>query len=76
MAEQKKKERVEQIEAMNKGIVEVQEAFTDLNRLVRQQSVDIQAIFENTEESAEKSKAGLESIRKAERLQREGCAIM
>ncbi len=69
-------ERVEQIEAMNKGIVEVQEAFTDLNRLVRQQSVDIQAIFENTEESAEKSKAGLESIRKAERLQREGCAIM
>ena len=68
-------ERAQQIEAMNKGIVEVRETFLDLGNMVRQQSVDIQSIFENTEESAEKTKAGLESIKKAEKLQHGTCTI-
>ena len=69
-------ERSLEIEQIHKGIVEVRETFMDLGQLVRQQSVDIQAIFENTEESAEKSRAGLESVRRAEKIQTEGCAVV
>lgn len=69
-------ERHVEILKVNKGLREVNDMFKDLARLVQEQESDIQEIFQNTEMSNARTKAGLDQIIQAEHLQRTGnCAI-
>lgn len=69
-------ERAQEISKVHKGIVEVNEMFVDLSRIVKEQEIEIDTIFQNVDESHVKTKEAFAHIVNAERLQRDGnCAI-
>lgn len=69
-------ERSIEINKVNKGLLEVQEMFADLSRIVKEQQIEIDTIFENCEESHAKTKEAHKNVLEANRLQREGfCSI-
>mmetsp|Transcript_57068 Transcript_57068/g.100193 ORF Transcript_57068/g.100193 Transcript_57068/m.100193 type:complete len:463 (-) Transcript_57068:126-1514(-) len=69
-------ERDVEIKKVHTGLVQVNEMFTDLARLVKEQEVEIEHIFDNADESREKTKAALDHIVEADRLQKNGnCTI-
>jgi hypothetical protein len=69
-------ERNEEIEAMHKGLVEVNAMFVDLGLLVKEQGENIQQIFENTAKAKDTSAEAMENVKKAEKLQSEGCTMV
>jgi len=69
-------ERAIEIEKMHKGIVEVNEMFRDLSKFVKGQQFEIDAIFQNSEEAAAKTKEAFEQVVKASQLQKEGNCII
>jgi len=69
-------ERAVEIEKMHKGIVEVNEMFRDLSKFVKGQQFEIDAIFQNSEEAAAKTKEAFEQVLKASKLQKEGSCII
>jgi len=70
-------ERTIEINKVNKGLIEVQEMFADLSRIVKEQQIEIDTIFENCEESNAKTKEAHKNVLEANRLQKEGfCAIL
>ena len=70
-------ERALEIEKMHKGIVEVNEMFVDLGKIVQLQDGEINAIFENADESAVKTAEAFKHVVQADKLQRDGqCVVM
>jgi syntaxin 7 len=70
-------ERTIEINKVNKGLIEVQEMFADLSRIVKEQQIEIDTIFENCEESNAKTKEAHSNVLEANRLQKEGfCTIL
>ena len=69
-------ERAVEIEKMHKGIVEVNEMFRDLSKFVKGQQFEIDAIFQNSEEAAAKTKEAFEQVVKASKLQKEGNCVI
>lgn len=69
-------ERAVEIQKMHKGIVEVNEMFKDLANIVKGQQFEIDAIFQNAEEAAAKTKDAFEQVVQASRLQeKQNCII-
>ena len=69
-------ERSVEIEKVHRGIVQVQEMFLDLSKLVKEQQVEIDLIFENTEQSHAKTKEAFQHIVKADEYQRNGNCLL
>ncbi len=69
-------ERAVEIQKIHKGIVEVNEMFADLSKFVKGQQGEIDAIFQNADEAAAKTKEAFEQVVQASQLQKDGnCAI-
>jgi hypothetical protein len=70
-------ERAIEIEKMNKGIVEVNDMFIDLSRIVKEQQFEIDNIFNNAEESAAKTQEAYQQVLQANQYQKDGgCLVM
>ena len=65
-------ERAEEISKVHKNIVQVNEMFVDLSRIVKEQQFEIDTIFQNVDESHVKTKEAFAHIVKADKLQRDG----
>lgn len=65
-------ERNEEIHKMHKGIVEVNEMFADLAKLVEEQAEDVASIYKNSEQGLAKTREALALIVKAEQHQAAG----
>lgn len=69
-------ERNHEISKMHKGIVEINEMFVDLSRIVGEQGHLIDAIWSNVDEGNSKTKDAFKHIVQADKLQRKGnCMI-
>eukprot|EP00599_Poterioochromonas_sp_BG-1_P002145 CAMPEP_0173142964 /NCGR_PEP_ID=MMETSP1105-20130129/6397_1 /TAXON_ID=2985 /ORGANISM="Ochromonas sp., Strain BG-1" /LENGTH=494 /DNA_ID=CAMNT_0014056447 /DNA_START=285 /DNA_END=1769 /DNA_ORIENTATION=- len=69
-------ERSVEIEKIHKGLVEVNNLFVDLSKLVKEQQVEIDTIYGNVDESHQKTKEAFNHIIEANRLhQQGGCVI-
>ena len=61
---------------INKGIAEINDMFNDLSLLVKAQDIEVRQIYDNIEESNEKTKEAFAHIVEASKLQRDGqCSI-
>ena len=69
-------ERAVEIQKMHKGIIEVNEMFTDLSHFVKGQQFEIDAIFQNADEAAAKTKEAFEQVVQANQLQKDGNCVM
>ena len=69
-------ERTVEINTMSKKIVEVNEMFADLALMVREQQLDIDAIFNNTEDGFSKTKEAFRDILSAEKHQAAGNCVV
>mmetsp|Transcript_35632 Transcript_35632/g.70859 ORF Transcript_35632/g.70859 Transcript_35632/m.70859 type:complete len:432 (-) Transcript_35632:51-1346(-) len=69
-------ERDVEIKKVHSGLVQVNEMFQDLARLVKEQEVEIEQIFKNADESHAKTKNALEHIVEADRLQKAGNCVI
>lgn len=70
-------ERNEEINKLHKGIVEINEMFVDLSRIVGEQGILIESIWSNVDEGNATTKVAFKNIVSANRLQRGGnCAVM
>lgn len=65
-------ERNEEITKVHKGIVEINEMFVDLSKIVKHQQTEIDRIFENVDDSNARAKEAFENIVNANRLQKTG----
>ncbi|KAJ1430940.1 hypothetical protein B484DRAFT_430424 [Ochromonadaceae sp. CCMP2298] len=69
-------ERDVEIKKINAGIVQVNEMFADLARLVKEQEVEVHSIFSNVDDTHTRTKLALAHIIEADRLQKSGnCTI-
>lgn len=68
-------ERSEAIEQIHKGLVEINEMFTDLSQLIKQQEGEVTSIVKNADESNARTEDAYNQILEANRLQRETCII-
>eukprot|EP01035_Chromulina_nebulosa_P017700 gene17700-23290_t len=69
-------ERAVEIEKVHKGILQVQEMFIDLSKLVKEQEINIEKIYDNVEESHTKTKEAMKSILSAEEMHRNGSCVI
>jgi syntaxin 7 len=69
-------ERNQEIGKLHKGIVEINEMFVDLSRIVGEQGLLIDSIWINLDEGNAKTKEGLVNIAKAASLQRGGNCVI
>jgi hypothetical protein len=70
-------ERSEEITKVHKGLLEVNEMFVDLSRIVKSQEIEILNIFDNVEESHAKTEEAFSHIIEANKLHKTGnCNIM
>ena len=69
-------ERNEEITKVHKGLVEINEMFVDLSKIVKHQQAEINSIFENVDDSNARAKEAFENIVTAERLQKTGNCII
>ena len=69
-------ERNEEITKVHKGIVEINEMFVDLSKIVKHQQTEIDRIFENIDDSNARAKEAFENIVNANRLQKTGNCII
>jgi hypothetical protein len=68
-------ERSEAIEQIHKGLVEINDMFTDLSKLIREQEGEVQVICSNADESNARTEEAFNQILEANRLQQETCVI-
>lgn len=69
-------ERAVEIQKVSKGIMQVNEMFADLSRIVKEQQVEIDTIFKNVEQGHAKTKDAFQHIVQANKLQASGpCTI-
>mmetsp|Transcript_30045 Transcript_30045/g.55798 ORF Transcript_30045/g.55798 Transcript_30045/m.55798 type:complete len:317 (+) Transcript_30045:261-1211(+) len=68
-------ERSEAIEQIHKGLVEINDMFTDLSKLIKEQEVEVSTICDNAEESNARTEEAFNQILEANRLQKESCVI-
>lgn len=59
-----------------KSLVEVNEMFADLSRIVKEQQGEIEAIHTNIEESHAKTREGFEHVVEASRLQQQANCVI
>lgn len=69
-------ERNEEITKVHKGLVEINEMFVDLSKIVKYQQAEISSIFENVDDSNARAKEAFDNIVHAERLQKTGQCII
>lgn len=70
-------ERNEEINKLHKGIVEINEMFVDLSRIVGEQGILIESIWSNVDEGNATTKVAFKNIVSANKMQRGGnCAVM
>eukprot|EP00602_Paraphysomonas_sp_CaronLab_P000835 CAMPEP_0185029148 /NCGR_PEP_ID=MMETSP1103-20130426/15277_1 /TAXON_ID=36769 /ORGANISM="Paraphysomonas bandaiensis, Strain Caron Lab Isolate" /LENGTH=416 /DNA_ID=CAMNT_0027563787 /DNA_START=185 /DNA_END=1435 /DNA_ORIENTATION=- len=69
-------ERAVAIEEIHKGLVEVNEMFNDLSKIIKDQQVDVDTIFANCDESHAKTAEAFSQIVEADRLQQESACII
>ena len=69
-------ERAVEIEKMNKGIIEVNDMFVDLSRIVKEQQFEINSIFQNAEESAAKTQEAYQQVVQANAYHQNGNCII
>ena len=68
-------ERAEAIEQIHKGLVEINDMFTDLSKLIKDQEVEVTTICDNADESNARTEEAFNQILEANRLQQETCII-
>jgi t-SNARE complex subunit (syntaxin) len=61
---------------INAGIVQVNEMFADLARLVKEQEEEVHSIFNNVDDTHTRTKLAVAHIIEADRLQKTGSCIV
>ena len=69
-------ERNEEITKVHKGLVEINEMFVDLSKIVKHQQAEIDRIFDNVDDSNARAKEAFDNIVNANRLQKTGNCIL